>query len=254
METLTQTLNDFMRSQMVISAFWGVVIFCVTALCARIAGKVLTTALNSKPVHLPSSSIFVNLARAAIWFLGLSLIAATCFNMDVSGAIAALGVGGLAVSFGFRDAFANIAGGLQVSLLRIIQPGDNIKVGLFQGIVKDVNWSNTTIIDGAGQEVLLPNLMFSTNAVTKLPPITKIIIPFFICRAYDNLEELEQNIKADCEKCVLEISGDTVSSKIVFLDNADTGIKAKIVFEINNEDLVDEITGACKRAIAAHAL
>ena len=254
METLGQTLNDFMRSQFVISAFWGVVIFCATALAAQFAGKLLTTALNSKPVHLPSSSIFVNLTRAAIWLVGLSFIAATCFKMDVSGAIAALGVGGLAVSFGFRDAFANIAGGLQVSLLRIIKPGDHIKVGLFQGIVKDVNWSNTTIIDGTGQEVLLPNLMFSTNAVTKLAPRTKIIIPFFICRAYDNLEELEQNIKADCEKCAREISGDAPSSKIVFLDNTDTGVKAKIVFEINNENLVDEVTGACKRAIAAHVL
>ena len=254
MEALAHTLENFMRSQFVISAFWGVVIFCATALAAMFAGKLLTTALNSKPVHLPSSSIFVNLARAAIWFVGLSLIAATCFKMDVSGAITALGVGGVAVSFGFKDAFANIAGGLQVTLLRIIEPGDNIKVGLFQGVVKDVNWSNTTIIDGAGLEVLVPNLMFSTNAVTKLPPLTKIIIPFYICKDYDNLDALAQKIKTDCEKRILEITGSAADSKIIFLDNTDTGVKAKIVFEINNEDFVNEVTGACRQAIAAHAM
>ena len=41
----------------------------------------------------------------------------------------ALGIGGIAISLGFQDTLSNLIGGLQVSLLRIIKPGDNIEVG-----------------------------------------------------------------------------------------------------------------------------
>ena len=51
----------------------------------------------------------------------------TCYGVDVSAAITALGIGGIAISLGFQDTIANLIGGLQVSLLRIIKPGDNIE-------------------------------------------------------------------------------------------------------------------------------
>ena len=58
-------------------------------------------------------------------------------------------------SLGFQDTLSNLIGGLQVSLLRIIKPGDNIEVGSATGVVKDITWRHTTIRNGAGEEVLL---------------------------------------------------------------------------------------------------
>lgn len=51
---------------------------------------------------LPSSSIFANIVRVCVWAIGLAWMFRTCFNYDVTGFVAALGIGGIAISLGFR--------------------------------------------------------------------------------------------------------------------------------------------------------
>ena len=65
--------------------------------------------------NLPSSSIFVNIARGAVWLLGVCIMLSTCYGVDVSAAITALGIGGIAISLGFQDTIANLIGGLQAA-------------------------------------------------------------------------------------------------------------------------------------------
>ena len=99
-----------------------------------------------------------------MWITGVCIMLSTCFRVDVSAAITALGIGGIAISLGFQDTLSNLIGGLQVSLLRIIKPGDNIEVGSSTGVVKDITWRHTTIRNGAGEEVLIPNSIISKTA------------------------------------------------------------------------------------------
>ena len=71
--------------------------------------------------------------------MGASVILDTIFNVNTSSIIAALGVGGIAVSLGFQDTLANLIGGLQVTFMGIVKPGDNIEVGSETGVVQDVS-------------------------------------------------------------------------------------------------------------------
>ena len=87
----------------------------------------------------------MNIVRGAVWFLGICIMLSTCFNVNVSAAITALGIGGIAISLGFQDTISNLIGGLQVSLMRIVKPGDNIEVGSSSGVVKDVTWRHTSL-------------------------------------------------------------------------------------------------------------
>lgn len=48
---------------------------------------------------LPSSSIFANIVRVCVWAIGLAWMFRTCFNYDVTGFVAALGIGGIAISW-----------------------------------------------------------------------------------------------------------------------------------------------------------
>ena len=114
----------------------------------------------------------------------------TCFRVDVSAAITALGIGGIAISLGFQDTLSNLIGGLQVSLLRIIKPGDNIEVGSSTGVVKDITWRHTTIRNGAGEEVLIPNSIISKTALTHLPPTNQVSLAIVVTTEGQHLDEV----------------------------------------------------------------
>lgn len=77
------------------------VIIAITAVVGHLLTKFLRRVLNYSD-ELPSSSIFINIGRAIVWVVGGSVVLSTCFGVDVSAAIAALGIGGIAISLGFR--------------------------------------------------------------------------------------------------------------------------------------------------------
>lgn len=55
----------------------------------------------------------------------------------MTGFVAALGIGGIAISLGFKDTISNLISGVQVSALKIMVPGDHVMIGTHTGIVID---------------------------------------------------------------------------------------------------------------------
>ena len=105
-----------------------VIALAVTAVAARLAVKLIRRVLSHDSVPLPSSSIFANIVRVVVWAIGVSVILSSCFGVDVTAAVAALGIGGIAISLGFQDTLSNLISGLQLSIMGIIEPGDNVEM------------------------------------------------------------------------------------------------------------------------------
>ena len=197
MEQLQNYIDAIVRTDWVTTAISAVVILAITAVVARLTRRFLgrVLAINEER-DLPSSSIFINIARGAVWITGVCIMLSTCFRVDVSAAITALGIGGIAISLGFQDTLSNLIGGLQVSLLRIIKPGDNIEVGSSTGVVKDITWRHTTIRNGAGEEVLIPNSIISKTALTHLPPTNQVSLAIVVTTEGQHLDEVAEAIEA----------------------------------------------------------
>ena len=177
MEQLEHYIQGIVHVDWLTTALAAAVILAVTAVFARLTVRFMRKMLHyNEEKNLPSSSIFVNIARGAVWLLGVCIMLSTCYGVDVSAAITALGIGGIAISLGFQDTIANLIGGLQVSLLRIIKPGDNIEVGSSSGVVKDITWRHTTIRNSKGEEVVIPNSIINKTALTHLPPTNLSLI------------------------------------------------------------------------------
>ena len=140
-----------------------------TAVITHLIVRFLKRLFNREGSPLPSSSIFINLFRGLSWFICLSVILSACFGVDVSGVVTALGVGGIALSLGFQDTISNLIGGLQVSIMGIIKPGDYIQVGSNEGIVRDVTWRHTTITTPLGDVVSIPNSNINTSSLVRWP-------------------------------------------------------------------------------------
>ena len=98
-------------------------------MASRIAARTLRKLLERDSNPLPSSSILVNIARGVIWALGASVLLDACFGINANALVAALGVGGIAVSLGFQDTLSNLIGGLQVIFMGIVKPGGQHRGG-----------------------------------------------------------------------------------------------------------------------------
>ena len=170
------------------------IIIVVTALVVRIATVIIRRLLTREGSLLPASSIFVNIVRVVLWFIGLAFLLRICFNYDINGLIAGLGVAGIAVSLGLQDTIKNIFGGLQVSIMGLATPGDDMKVNNQAGRVTDVTWRQTTLETPAGTQLIVPNALMASNALEHLPECQSIrmqvVVPTAQCTP-EGIAEIE---------------------------------------------------------------
>ena len=162
---LFEPILHFFEQRWVHNIIWAVILAIGTAVAAKVVSKTLNHLLNRDDNPLPASSIFINIARAVIWMIGGSFILDNCFGINANALVAALGVGGIAISLGFQDTLSNLIGGMQVTFMGIIKPGDNIEVGGVSGVVQDITWRHTTIEDACGQTIIVPNSNISKNTL-----------------------------------------------------------------------------------------
>lgn len=251
MEQFEQHIEALIRNDWVSTAVAVVIMVVATALLARFVTRFLRHVLQMDGTHLPSSSIFVNIGRAAIWILGICIILSTCFNIDVSAAIAALGIGGIAVSLGFQDTISNLIGGLQVSLMRIVKPGDNIEVGSVSGVVKDVTWRHTTITNAKGQEIIVPNSIINKTALIHLPPANQVSVPFVVATDGADLDAVARAIEGAATEAACEVGTLTKKPEVSFSEIVDAGFKGAVVFRMADSRDGMKAVDAVLRAIAS---
>jgi small-conductance mechanosensitive channel len=170
MDAIVSQLQNIIQTDWVIKLILSVGIALVAFIADRIVSRFLSRKFCRDHHIVPEGSIFITIARAFIWAVAFCAILNKAFGIDVTAVVMALGVGGIALSLGFQDTLSNFIGGLQVSLMKIIKPGDTIRIGTNCGKVKDITWRHTTIINELGEVVIIPNSIINTSALTQLPP------------------------------------------------------------------------------------
>ncbi|NHM13435.1 mechanosensitive ion channel family protein [Xiamenia xianingshaonis] len=251
-------MNDFwtdltalVRSDRLAFVVAVVVIVAVTAIVSRLVTRFLRKMLHyNKENNLPSSSIFVNIARAGIWIVGLCVLLSTCFNVNVSAMIAALGVGGIAVSLGFQTTLSNLIAGLQISLMRIVKPGDNITVSNNTGVVKDVNWWNTTIVNPGGNRILVPNSSIVSSVLVHRASANHGSVDVVVTAGGSEIERVSRSIE-DAAASAAALVGPvekapTISYSAIVAD----GLKGSIVFAMEQASDVPAAIDAIIRAVS----
>lgn len=180
--SITTDKDPMGRSEQAISSFSDAVIYwfrqnfgkiillIVVAVCAALISKIVAAAMRRalERTNLPSASIFVNIVRALIWIFAAATVLQPVFGINPSTVVAALGVSGLALSFGLKDTIANIVGGFGLMVSKVVQPGDIITIQGTTGTVRDVTWRHTIVIDRTGNQLLIPNSILNTTALEKI--------------------------------------------------------------------------------------
>lgn len=162
-----------------------------------------------------SVSILTNLVRIIILSLSL-LIILEYVGVSVTPALAALGVGGLAISLGLQETLSNLFSGVLIVASRQIRPGNYVQLNSGEeGYVTDINWRTTQIRSLANNMVIVPNsAMTSAIVVNYDVPEQELSILFDIGVDYDSdLDHVERVTIEVGNQVLQDIEGGVVESE-----------------------------------------
>lgn len=250
MEAIFEQIRNALSQEWVRNIFWAVILAIATAVVSHLVTKALRAFLNRDDTPFPSSSIFINIARAIVWIIGGSIILDSCFGINPNALVTALGVGGIAISLGFQDTLSNLIGGLQVSLTGLVEPGDNIEVGGERGIVQDVTWRHTTIENSLGERVVIPNSIINKTALVKLRPLSAVSIPVVVTVDGEKLTETAELMRAAADKAASGVCALEKESRVLFSEVTDYGYRGTLTFTVADSSEAAAAKDAVLRAIA----
>jgi len=103
----------------------------------------------------------------------MGLMMAQTLGYPISGLLASLGIGGLAVALAAKDSLANIFGSLMIILDRPFQIGDWVKAGDLEGTVEEIGFRSTRIRTFAKTLITVPNSTLTNLAIDNFSRMPK---------------------------------------------------------------------------------
>ncbi len=102
--------------------------------------------------------------KLTIWTVG-TIVALNNAGYDVGALLAGLGVGGLALAIAAQDTVANVFGGATIFADRPFVMGDRVRVGGYDGVIRDIGIRSSRLETRDGALVTMPNSKFTSSAV-----------------------------------------------------------------------------------------
>ena len=151
---LTRQLWSSMAGVMAIVGFiWLLLMFSA-------AGEVYLRRKESRFQTLEASAAMIRLGRRTIDFLLIFVGFLAClryFGVNVTAAIAGLGVGGIAIALAAQKTLENVIGGVSVVADKVVRLGEFVNVGTQSGTVEHVGLRSTRIRTMERSIVSIPN-------------------------------------------------------------------------------------------------
>jgi small-conductance mechanosensitive channel len=125
----------------------------------------------------------IPLLKFSIYGITIYYILTNILKWESSQLILFGGLLGAAIGFGLKDLFADIIGGIIITLEKPYQVGDKIKMGDYYGEVSDVGIRATKLVTPDDNLVSAPNYLIFTQAVASAnagAPEMMVVIDLFI--------------------------------------------------------------------------
>jgi MscS family membrane protein len=122
--------------------------------------------------------------RIFIVFLAILMLIQS-LGFSISGLLASLGIGGLAVALAAKDSISNIFGSLMILLDRPFSTGDWIKAGDMEGVVEEVGFRSTRIRTFAKTLITVPNNILMNMSIDNFSQMPKRRIKLIVGVTYD---------------------------------------------------------------------
>lgn len=212
----------------------AIIILSITLAASQIGVGVLDYWAEKQGTDLPSTTIFVNLARIIIISVGV-LIILQSIGISITPLLTAMGVGGLAISLALKDTLSDFFAGLHILLSQKVKPGDFIELDSgYMGYVQNITWRHTTLMERTNNEVTVPNSKISAAIVKnydKGDPSFSIRVPISVSYESD-LEHVVKVTQEVASTVVNDIDGANEDSPAVvrYFQFGPSSIDLKVYF------------------------
>lgn len=155
------SIDQLLRSFFIICFIWG--LYNLSDTTHGIAMKVLLKA--GVEFDLALSNVVSTTLRILLIILGFVMIAKE-WNYDITGFIASLSIGSLAVALAAKDSLANVFGSLVIIIDKPFVIGDWISANGIEGTVEKITFRSTCLRTFPQELVYIPNSLLSNTAIT----------------------------------------------------------------------------------------
>lgn len=178
----------------------------------------------------------LKITRVLIYVIAIFLVLAI-LEINLTGLIAGLGLGGVIVTLAAQDTAKNLFGGLVIFIDKPFSVGDWIQMDSYEGTIEDITFRTTRIRTFENALVNVPNAIIADASVTNWSKMEKRRYKTNLCVELDTpLEKLEL-LKTKIEKMLQERESVYDDSIIVRFDQiTDNGINVLIYTYTNSVD------------------
>lgn len=164
-QKITQMGREFMA--LLPNLLIGFVVFVVFIFVARGVQSLVERVVENRQQSQSLKLLLSRLSYVATLILGV-LVTVTIVvpSFTPASLLSALGVGGVAIGFAFKDIFQNFLAGILLLITEPFKINDQIKYKDFEGTVETIQTRATTIKTYDGRRVVIPNAELFINAVT----------------------------------------------------------------------------------------
>ncbi len=231
----------------------GIVLACaiVAMVLSRIATRLINRVFEGKT--LGNVSLITNAASVAIWGFMIAVAAKWAFGVELSGILAALGIGSVCVSVGMQDLIKNIVAGVQIITSKVYSVGDNVVMGDKRGEVVDIAWRQTVLIDPDGDPVIVPNSLINTTMLLRRENAMSNRYEFDVeVRPGLDLDRVAADMEASAYEALAGVGSMAEGQKpqVRFLGSTAYGIQASVRMYLNDATKRVPSIDACMRAFS----
>ncbi len=253
-QSLRQIWHDFLGHVALIVA--GLIVLAITALIAMALRKVTHRAMRPVRIRRSLKDLAERFVVITLWVVGLLLAAMIVLpGIEPGDALAALGIGSVAVGLAFKDIFENFFAGVLILWRFPFENGDFIECDGLSGKVVDVTIRNTLLRTVEGDLVVIPNATIYKNAVDILTYEKKRRQTVIAGIAYgEKVAPAREVIRKAVESCPTVARGDGTPIEIFAQEFASSSINFEVTWWTGSTPLEqrrsrDEVVEAVKTAL-----
>lgn len=160
------------------------------------------------------------------------------FGQEIGPLLAGLGIGGLAFALAAKDLLSNIFGSVTILTDKPFSIGQRIKIGGFDGFVKEINVRTTKIKTLDGTMVYVPNATFTDNILENVSKETTRKVSMSIGVTYDTSNAKMKKAVDILNDILQKQKGLDGNHLVYFTEFGDFALKILVIYYIKDKDSI----------------
>jgi MscS family membrane protein len=210
-------------------------------------------------------SLMRRVLDVSIFVIGALYLLSAQFDVNVTTALAGLGIGGLAIGLGAQKTFENLLGGISILTDKAIVVGDPCRIGDQRGVVEDIGLRSTKLRTEDRTVVSIPNGTVATATLENYRLRDKILCRQTLRLRYDLSPDHLRHVLGEVRDVLLgHAKVEEGSARVRVLRFGENAIEAEIYayilerdygeFLATQEDLLLQVMETLERTGGAVAL